>query len=705
MISFMKILVICEKPSVAEAIAHALGPMRRRGRYYESNAYIVTWAYGHLIELCDAGDYDPRYRRWSFAHLPIIPERFRLKLRSGKDNAPQFAAIKELINRADVPLLVNACDAGREGELIFRNIYRAAQTQKPVKRLWLSSVVEEAIVSAFDRMEDSSVYDNLAAAAEARSECDWLIGINATRAFTVKNKTLLHLGRVLTPTLALLVRREEEIAAFEPRAYWEITARFVSPEFIYRGKWFAGETNRLFDSAAAAAIATKVAGRSAAVTRVSSKEVKQYPPPLYNLTELQKDANRRFRFTANKTLNIAQKLYDEKKLITYPRTDSRYLTREVAGQAGEILSGLAYPPYADFIRNIPADRRIPSFLINANKVGDHHAIIPTGRSLAATALSGDERKIFDVISRRFIAVFYPPAIFRETEVITKTEGETFLSRSRPLLSAGWLAVRGKEISEVKENADNPDLSGLTIGHASRAEDVETVSKETKPPVRYTEGTLLAAMETAGKLVDDTTLREAMKEKGIGTVASRPQIIEKLKTARYLETEGVHLHPTTKGISLINAVSVEQLKSPELTGEWEKRLRDIEYGREEKEKLLADVKTFTETIVETVIDGNAIAAASLRSNIGNCPLCGAAVTENRKAFACSHWRDGCRFAIWKTIAGKKITAKTAQTLLTKGKTGRLKGFTGKNGKPFAARLVLEEGKVVFRFERPRAKKKA
>lgn len=700
-----KTLIICEKPSVAEAIARTLAPMRRQSRYYEGGEYIVTWSYGHLIELCDAGDYDSRFRRWNFASLPIIPEQFKLKLRPGKDSTPQFKVIKELIARADVSQLVNACDSGREGELIFRNLYRAVAIPKPCKRLWLSSVVEEAILKAFAQMEDSTAYDNLAAAAEARSECDWLVGINATRAFTVKNKSLLHLGRVLTPTLALLVRREEEIALFRPQDYWEIFAHFVSREITYTGKWFSGDKNRLFNSETAVAVSQKVSGRPAAASRVKTKEAKQHPPLLYNLTDLQKDANRRFRFTASKTLSIAQKLYDEKKLITYPRTDSNYLTREVYAEADKIFAGLATPIYASLIRNITVGRTPPPRLINAKKVGDHHAIIPTGRFPDEVVLTLAEKKIFDLIARRFIAVFYPPAQFRETEVITTANEETFLSRSRPLISAGWLAVYAKEVSDEKDDTGNPDLSGLTEGHTSVVEDVKIEALRTTPPSRFTEGTLLAAMETAGKLVENAALKEALKEKGIGTVASRPQIIEKLKSARYLETEGIYLRPTVKGITLINTVTVDSLKSPELTGEWEKRLRDIETGRERKDDLLADVKAFTENIVESVINGKPIAASSLRITFGRCPLCGAEIIENRKAYACSRWRDGCQFTVWKEIAGKKISAKTAQLLTEKRSTGVLRGFKNKDGKTFSARLAIENGKVVFRFGRSSPKKKA
>jgi len=700
-----KTLIICEKPSVAEAIARALGTLRRRGRYYEGSEYIVTWAYGHLIELYDADDYDPRYKRWSLATLPIIPEQFKLKLRPGKESAPQFAAIKELIARPDVTLLVNACDAGREGELIFRNLYRVAAIPKPCKRLWLSSVVQEAIVKAFAQLEDSTAYDSLAAAAEARSECDWLVGINATRVFTVKNKSLLQLGRVLTPTLALLVQREEAIAAFQPQDYWEVFARFASPTLTYTGKWFTADTDRLFAAETAAAVGRKVSDQPATVSRVDTKEAKRYPPLLYNLTDLQKDANRRFRFTASKTLNIAQKLYDERKLITYPRTDSNYLTREVAGEAKKILAGLNLPPYAALIKNLPAGWTLPPRLVNAKKVGDHHAIIPTGHSPAGAGLTADEQKIFDLIVRRFLAVFYPPAVYRETEVITLAAGETFRSRSRPLLAAGWLVVYGREAAETEEETDNPDLAALVEGYASTVAGVEITPRRTTPPARFTEGTLLAAMETAGKLVEDAALQEALKEKGIGTVASRPQIIEKLKTARYVEADGIYLRPTAKGTALIAAVTVDALKSPELTGEWEKRLRDIEAGREQKEKLLADVKEFTESIVETVIDSSPIAAASLRSTVGRCPLCGAEVAENRLAYACSRWREGCLFTVWKIIAGKTISAKTVQTLLEKGKTGKLRGFKSKSGKTFAAHLVIENGKIVFRFDRKSPKKKA
>ena len=691
-------LIISEKPSVARAIAACLGTPQKHDGYLEVDRYLVTWALGHLMELYDAEDYNRRYKKWSLDTLPIIPDRFRLKVRAESGARRQYDAIRSLVQRKDVTRIINACDAGREGELIFRYLYHHMEAEQPVERLWLSSVVPADIRSALTQLRPEADYDRLAAAASARSESDWLVGINATRAYTVRCSTLLQLGRVQTPTLALIVQREKEILQFEARDFWEIPAELVSEEKAYTSLWSGPDGTRLYERDAAQAIVRKTRGQCGTIIRVESKETRELPPLLYNLTDLQKDANRRYGYTAQKTLQIAQTLYEQRRLITYPRTDSHHLNQQVYRQADATLAALGKGPFAQLLTQIPNPRASHGRrVVDDSKVTDHHAIIPTTYP-ARSHLSEEEMRIYRLIVVRYLGVFCHPARYREMQVDTLIADERFVSKGKTLLHSGWRSLLSTDQDKDDDDPPTDALPALTQGAAAQAVKVSIRKGRTKPPPRYTEGSLLGAMETAGKELTEDALKEVMKDKGIGTVASRPQIIEKLKAAGYITLQKRLLHPTEKGIQLIDILPTRQLTSPELTGEWEYRLRQIERGEDRKSDFMAAIRSFTESLVQDARTMVLTAQAPALQTVGSCPACGGRVLENKKAFSCSD----CPLIIWKKIAGKTITPSQARRLLSGGRVGPLKGFRSKTGKSFSAGLVLQDGKVTFEFT-PKEKK--
>lgn len=687
-----KPVIIAEKPAMAGDIAKALGGFKfNKEGFWESSQYLLTYAIGHLVELQEPEDYDERYKVWRIDDLPILPTEFRLKVIPKQSQ--QFSLIKKLLKGA--PLAVNACDAGREGELIFRYICRAAGYKGPVKRLWVSSLTAQAIKDGFRNLQDSAAYDNLAAAAECRSQGDWLIGINGTRAYTVKHGVLLSVGRVQTPTLAILVNREKKIREFKPEPFWQLIATFVSARGEYKGRWFKGKGNQVWDEAEAAKIKSKVLGKDGIITSYQQKDKKEKPPLLFDLTSLQREANQRYGYSAARTLSIAQRLYETYKLITYPRTDSRYLTPDLVNTLLQRIEALNWGQYALLVAPLLGGFPKPTKrLVDAGKVRDHHAIIPTEESGEKTSLNTEEQKIYDLIVHRFIAVFYPPCHYRETKIITDVLGETFQTQGKEILESGWRLVEGNG------NNKNGNLPSLEEGLTVNTRDVTIKQDETKPPARYTEGTLLSAMEGAGKLIDDDELREAMKETGLGTPATRAAIIERLKQVGYIEADGKTLRPTEKGEELIARINLPVLLSPELTGQWEKRLRDIEQSKESPMAFMTGVTALTMALIEAARKSDAGSFRQLEYGaLGKCPLCGGDVIENRKAYGCSNWRPengGCKFAIWKKIAKKRITRNQARELLSKGQTNVLRGFVSKNGKKFSARLKLESGEVVFEF---------
>jgi len=713
----MKTLIIAEKPSVARDLTDALpGTFENHESYYESEDTVITFAVGHLVELIAPEEYDERFKKWRMDDLPIIPDEFRLHARDKKAEK-QLKVIHKLLQRDDVDKVVNACDAGREGELIFAYIYETSGVDKPVERLWINSLTKTAIKEGFEHLRPGEQLRQLEAAARSRSEADWLVGMNATRAATIRGRAwvggVVSLGRVQTPTLALLVKREREIQAFVPEPYWLVHAEF-DPR--YQGLWFEGDETRLKEAKRAEEIATKVSGKDGTVESVERKEQSERAPLLYDLTSLQRDANRRFGFSARRTLQVAQSLYEDKKAITYPRTSSRWLSGDLVPQLKPTAATLQpIGEYAAAARYVLGLQQLPlARVVNDSKVDDHHAIIPTDVEHDVSRFSPDERRIFDLIARRFLAVFHPPARYARTTVVTLVEEERFRSRGKVTLEAGWRGVYGllsdadaqqQRQDEEGEN-ESAELPPLEQGQTVKCASAEVEAKETKPPPRYTEATLLSAMETAGKLIDDEELREAMKESGLGTPATRAETIETLIRREYIERAGKDLTPTPKGLQVITMLEEHPLTSPELTGNWEKRLTDIEHGTDDRGKFIDDIAEFTRATVEKIAELDKEKLRPERVELGLCPRCGAEtgeiIRENSKAYGCTSWKSreetGCGFVIWKRVAGRTITPELARQLLEEGRTKEvISGFKSRAGKPFRARLVLNgEGKVEFDF---------
>jgi DNA topoisomerase-3 len=697
-------LLVAEKPSVARDIARALGrggkKLTSRPGFLQGERHVVTWAIGHLLELCEPHDYNPSYRRWRLESLPIWPPTFRLKpISRTKD---QLRVVSELLRSPAFSVVVNACDAGREGELIFRHLYEEAGSILPVRRLWVSAMTDEAILEGLNALGDGRDYERLEAAARCRSESDWLVGINATRGMTVKCGVLLSVGRVQTPTLAILAEREREIQSFTPETYWEVQASFEAETGSYRGTWFGpgAEDGRLADPARAGAIVLAVSGREGLVEEVNARRRTQPPPLLHDLTQLQRDMNRRYGLSASRTLRLAQDLYEKYKVITYPRTDSRFLsgrnipllraTIESVSRVSAALEAAAAPVLGK--DKLPISGR----LVNDGRIRDHHAIIPTLKAADAARLKGDHLKVFEAVARRFLAAFHPPAVIETTTVVTLAAGERFRSRGRAILEPGWLRAEETGWTGPSEEAEQ-DLPVLREGLPVRAREVLSLEKETKPPPRYTEASLLQAMDTAGKLVDDEELQEIMKERGIGTPATRAAIIERLIEVGYVERDRRTLSATVKGLELVNLMPTRDLVSPALTGLWEARLRSVEAGELSREEFMAGIRELVERVVREVsaltVEG---AARKMRRVVGPCPKCGADVIEGRRAYSCSKGKDACDFYIWKLVAGRELKPAEATTLLAGRKTNLLRGFRSKKGRRFPAYLVLEEGAVRFVF---------
>jgi DNA topoisomerase-3 len=585
-----KILVITEKPSVGRDIARVLQCTQKGDGFLYNDTYIVSWAIGHLVGLQEPEKYDSRYKSWRMDTLPIVPEKMQLQVLPG--TGKQFNILKKLMNDKSVSSLICATDSGREGELIFRYIYRMAGCKKPFQRLWISSMTDEAVREGFSRLRPGSDYDLLYESARCRSEADWLVGINGSRAFSIQYNTLLSIGRVQTPTLAILVARHHEIESFVPQDYWEVHCTFPG----YKGVWFKDKVsqNRIFEKEKADFIAEKVKGKTGRVKTVAKQLKKQLFPQLYDLTELQRDANRRYGFSAQKTLKLAQQLYENRKLITYPRTDSRYLSQDLVPVLRPLVQNLEEGPYGIYAKPVLELSRLPvtKRLVDDSKVTDHHAIIPA-KTKMKTALSEDERKIFDLIVRRFLAVFYPPYEYEETQVHTEVEGETFYTRGISVKELGWKILYEDKNTESKE--DEQSLPPLEEGQPAVAAAAEVIKKKTQPPKPYTEAALLSAMENAGRFVKDEALREELKQGGLGTPATRAAIIERLLEVGYVKRQKKALIPTEKGIRLIKAVP-EELKSPETTGKWERALGNIAKGTMSPERFMGSIIRYVNYIV-------------------------------------------------------------------------------------------------------------
>jgi len=706
-----KTLIIAEKPSVAGDIAKALGGFKKVDDYYESDQYVVSSAVGHLLTIVPPEGVEAARGKWTFKCLPVIPPHFDLL--PIEKSEPRLKVLKKLIKRDDVDALINACDAGREGELIFRNIVRFTKAKQPIKRLWLQSMTPSAIREGFAQLREDKDMLPLADAAYSRSEADWLVGINGTRAMTAFNSKLggffkTTVGRVQTPTLAIVVEREARIRKFVSRDFWEVIGTFDAAAGQYAGRWFDEKfskpdgkdgddqlkPDRVWDVGRAQALREKCLGKPGIVTE-ESKPSTSLSPLLYDLTSLQRDANSRFGFSAKNTLGLAQALYERHKVLTYPRTDSRALPEDYIGTVKSALKMLGETGYATFAETILKNNWVHpnKRIFNNAKVSDHFAIIPTTQT--PQGLSEPERKLYDMVTKRFLAIFYPAAEFLETNRITRVEGEPFKSAGKVLVSPGWLTVYGKEA----ESDDTPTLTPVKPDEKVNTSEVEVKPNVTKPPPRHTEATLLSAMEGAGKLVEDDELREAMREKGLGTPATRAATIEGLIYEDYIHRNGRELQATAKAFSLmelLNGLGIPELTKPELTGDWEFKLHQIQRRQKSRDEFMSEIADMTRHIVERA---KKFEEDTIPGDFGvlkvPCPKCGGEVREKYKQFQCIN--EKCDFAIWKTLCGRMFEMEEVEKLITEKQVGPLQNFRSKKGFPFTAVLKLTaEFKIEFDF---------
>ncbi len=709
-----KTLIIAEKPSVANDIAKTLGGFTKHDEYFESDDYVLSSAVGHLVEIAVPEEYDVKRGKWSFANLPMIPPHFALNPIQKTES--RLKVLNKLLKRKDVGALINACDAGREGELIFRLIVQYAKAKQPIKRLWLQSMTPGAIREAFGHLREDTEMMPLADAARCRSEADWLIGINGTRAMTAFNSKeggfyLTTVGRVQTPTLSIVVEREEKIKQFVSRDFWEVRGEFVCAAGIYEGRWldtaFKKDENdperraeRLWSQAAADSIVAACRGKIGSVTE-ESKPTTSMAPGLFDLTSLQREANARFGFSAKNTLGLAQALYEKHKVLTYPRTDSRHLPEDYLATVKETMSTLAennnYYQFAAQVLNnnwVKPNKRI----FDNTKISDHFAIIPT--TLAPKSLSEPEQKLYDLVTRRFMAIFFPAAEFLVTTRYTEVSGHQFKTEGKVLTNPGWLAVYGKEVIDDKagkEGESSGTLVAVAKGEKVKTESVVAHSLFTKPPARYSEATLLSAMEGAGKLIDDEELRDAMAGKGLGTPATRAATIEGLLNEKYLIREGRELIPTAKAsqlMTLLRGLDVTELTAPELTGEWEYKLSQMERGKISREEFMREIAQMTQIIVKRAKEyNNDTIPGDYATLTTPCPNCGGVVKENYRRFNCTK----CDFSISKIPGSRQFEVSEVEELLTKRSIGPLQGFRSKMGRPFAAILKISRDEEIKNYK--------
>lgn len=701
-------MCIAEKPSVAKEIAHVIGATVRRNGYMEGNGYCVTWTFGHLCSLQEPNEYTEKWKQWNLSVLPMIPSKFRIKLIDDEGIKKQFAIIEELVSKAE--MVINCGDAGQEGELIQRWVLTKAKCNVPVKRLWISSLTEEAIREGFDKLMESKDFDTLYAAGSARAIGDWLLGMNATRAYTLKygnGKNVLSIGRVQTPTLALVVERQKNIENFKPETYWEIRTD-------YRGGLFSYTRGHFNTKAEAEALLEKIQTQELEILSIERKKAMESPPKLFDLTLLQVECNRKYAFTADNTLKIIQSLY-EKKLTTYPRVDTNFLPNDQYAKVPGILKGLK--PYENLVQPILTGGKIKksSKVFNDKKITDHHAIIPTG--VFSYDMSPDEKRVYDLVARRFIAAFYPDCEIANTTVMAKIGEEEFKATGKQIIDPAWRVVFG--VNTDKQNDENVLPVYEKGEHGPHTPEI--LEKETQPPKYYTEADLLRAMETAGKQVEDEELRDLMKENGIGRPSTRAGIIETLQKRHYIRKDKKRLLATPTGIELIDTIQNDLLKSAELTGQWEKKLRMIEDGKYEVNGFMEELKVMVNEIVHRVKYASAktitvvpeeeekkkttekkkrTASTATPAPVLICPKCGqGSVVKGKTAWGCTLYRKSCDFLIPLSIHEKKLTQKQIDTLIQKGKTGTINGFKDEAGISFNGILKLDSNYQLY-VERPK-----
>ena len=698
-------LIIAEKPSVGRELAGIVGAKERKDGYISGNGHIVTWAVGHLTELAAPEDYNESFKSWKLETLPVIPDKFKTVV--SKKTSQQYKIVKDLMNSKDVTEIICATDAGREGELIFRRIYEKANCRKPVKRLWISSMEEKAIKQGLAAMKDWSEYDNLYYAADCRQRADWLVGINLTRMYSILHGRTLNTGRVQTPTLALIVKRQADIENFKPELYYSLTANLGS--FLAYAKVDSKQE--------AEDIVERSKGTNAVVKSVEKQKKRENPPPLYDLTALQRDANRYFGVSAQQTLDNMQNMY-ERQLVTYPRTDSRYITSDMETPTKNLIENLLGAGVYDNITSerYNRDKITVKQIVNNKKVTDHHAILPTAKVTAAiyNNLSLIERKLMTLIMYRLIISVYTTHIYMATKVVLDITGVEFTATGKEILDYGYRTVEEKMKSVLRAGSDKLKradslvdviLPEMKEGDIFPVQDMTYEEKQTQPPRPYTEDTLLSAMETAGKAIDDAELREAMKDSGLGTPATRASIIEHIIKCGYMTREAKNLIPTQAGKTYISLV-IDKVKEPEMTAEWEKQLSEIQKGKLSGEIFMNGIANFLNEIIgetksKPQSENNEPIFTFTKEIAGVCPNCGKNVLDNPKCYSCESGKNGCGFVIWKKIAGKTISLPLAKVLLSKGKSRVLKGFKSKAGKPFEAILAITEkdGNKQVSFEFP------
>ncbi len=718
--SSLTLLVLAEKPSVARDIARILGAGRKGEGFLEGQGYRVTWALGHLVHFAEPDDYGAAWSgRWSLAQLPMIPELWQL--RSDSRTASQLKIVQGLLNAPDTEAVICATDAGREGENIFRLIYEFAHCRKPFQRLWVSSLTDEALRAGFAQLKPGAAFEPLAQAARARAQADWLVGMNLTRAYTVHNRVLCTIGRVQTPTLAMIVARDQAIAGFVKAYFYELVATLAEG---FSARYCRDGEPRIDKRTEAERLQRELAPHTQGrVKRVDQKVRHNRPPPLYDLTNLQRDANRRFGLTAAQVLEQAQALYETYKLISYPRTESRHIAEDMLPLLPGILKGLEHPLATEAIQRLEAGQPLGKAYVDSTKLTDHHAILPTGKRPPAH-LPEAARRVFELVAACFVAIFLPNEQVEETRVILDIGGADFMARGSRVLDPGWKRVEPpRRVAEGGEQEEGV-LPPLTAGQTVHVTSLEVVEKETQPPRPYDDATLLAAMKSAGREIEDDALASAMKASGLGTPATRAEIIEKLIRSGYVERQRKQLRATPKGLALIGLVA-EPLRRPELTANWEQRLKDVEQGQGRAEDFYRDIVAWVRHLIPLVAQGAALtpeqaaaagpgrtrgkrggprhASSARATDLGLCPICKKGeVLETAKAFGCSRYAEGCGLTLWKTLAGLRLEKPLIRQLLAEGRTEKVEGFVAKTGRPFAARLKLDEaGRIAFDFEGPPA----